>query len=264
MKLELDGRLRRVARLVRPITFYRASELAMIALVAVLAARLLWAVFTPVSPLGDWARSAAATPVALSGFLGFDPFFRNQPAGGAPVVTSLQLVLFGIRMNEASGGGSAIIEVPGDGQQSFGVGEEIMPGVTLKAVAYDHVIIARGGADEQLYVVQSGGGDAATPAPAADAGSAPSVSTIAGAVTATPRSENGLVTGVAIQPGGDAAAFAATGLQAGDVLLRVNGERVRALEDIATAVATNAGQGPVQMDVERGGQRITISREFQP
>lgn len=263
MRLELDGRLRRVARLVRPITFYRASELAMIALVAFLAARLLWAVLTPVSPLGDWARGASGEPAELSRFLGFDPFFRNQPAGGAPVVTSLQLVLFGIRMNEASGGGSAIIEVPGDGQQSFGVGEEIMPGVTLKAVAYDHVIIARGGVDEQLYVAQSGS-DAAVAMPAASAGGAPSISTIAGAVTATPRSENGLVTGVTIQPGGDAAAFAATGLQAGDVLLRVNGERVRALEDIATAVAANAGQGPVQMDVERGGQRITISREFQP
>lgn len=263
MRLELDGRLRRMARLVRPITFYRASELAMIALVAVLAARLVWAVLTPVSPLGDWAKSAGAEPVRLSRFLGFDPFFRNQAAGGAPVVTSLQLVLFGIRMNEASGGGSAIIEVPGDGQQSFAVGEEIMPGVTLKAVAYDHVIIARGGADEQLYVVQTGGGDSA-PAPAADAGGTPGVSTIAGAVTATPRSENGLVTGVTIQPGGDTAAFAATGLQAGDVLLRVNGERVRALEDIATAVAANAGQGPIQMDVERGGQRITISREFKP
>jgi general secretion pathway protein C len=264
MKLELDGRLRRLARLVRPITLYRASELAMIALVAVLAARLLWAVFTPVMPLGDWSRSTRGAPAEFSRFLGFDPFFRNQPTGGAPVVTSLQLVLFGIRMNEASGGGSAIIDVPGDGQQSFAVGDEIMPGVTLKAVAYDHVVIARGGADEQLYVAQSGGGDAGVAAPATDKGSAPSVSTLTGAVAATPRSENGLVTGVTIQPGGDAAAFAATGLQAGDVLLRVNGERVRALEDIAAAVVANSGQGPIQMDVERGGQRITISREFQP
>jgi len=236
----------------------------MIALIAVLAARLAWAVLTPVSPLGDWAKSTGAEPAQLSRFLGFDPFFRNQPADGAPVVTSLQLVLFGIRMNEASGGGSAIIEVPGDGQQSFGVGEEIMPGVTLKAVAYDHVVIARGGAAEQLYVAQGGGRDPAAPAPAADTGGAPSVSTIAGAIAATPRSENGLVTGLTIQPGGDTAAFAATGLQAGDVLLRVNGERVRALEDVATAVTANAGQGPVQLDVERGGQRITISREFQP
>jgi len=263
MRLELDGRLRRMARLVRPITFYRASELAMIALVAVLAARLVWAVLTPVTPLGDWAKSERVAPVELSRFLGFDPFFRNQPARGAPVVTSLQLVLFGIRMNEASGGGSAIIEVPGDGQQSFAVGDEIMPGVTLKAVAYDHVIIARGGADEQLYVAQSESGDRA-PIPTVDASGAPGVSTIAGAVTAAPRNENGLVTGVTIQPGDDTVAFAATGLQAGDVLLRVNGERVRALEDIATAVAANAGQGPIQMDIERGGQRITISREFKP
>ncbi|RHW16957.1 PDZ domain-containing protein [Sphingomonas gilva] len=263
MRLELDGRLRRLVRLVRPITIYRASELAMMALVALLAARLVWAVLTPVTPIGDWARGQIVQPANLSRFAGFDPFFRNQPAAGEAVVTSLQLVLFGIRMNEASGGGSAIIEVPGEGQQSFAVGDEIMPGVTLKAVAWDHVVIARGGADEQLYVAQGGSGDAA-PAPAADIASAPSVATIAGAVTATPRSENGLVTGVTIQPGGDAAAFAATGLQAGDVLLRVNGERVRALEDIATAVAANAGEGPVQMDIERGGQRITISREFQP
>lgn len=261
MQLRLDTRLARLVRALPPISVMRLGELAMSALVALLAARLVWAVVTPVTPVGDWAaqRVAAAPSLAIS----FDPFFRNAPESGPAVVTSLEFKLFGVRMNEASGGGSAIIEVPGEGQQSYAVGDAIQPGVILKAVAFDHVIVTRGGADEQLFLDQTGSGSAAAaPANAAPASGAAGIETLAGALTATPRSEGGIVTGVTVRPGADAAAFAATGLQPGDVLTRVNGERVAAIEDIVAIVSRVAADGPVQLDVERGGQRITISREF--
>jgi general secretion pathway protein C len=70
-------------------------------------------------------------------------------------VTSLNLKLFGVREDRASGRGSAIIGI-GDGQQrSFLVGDEVMPGVTLTAVGFDSVTVSRGGAPEQLFLDQS-------------------------------------------------------------------------------------------------------------
>jgi general secretion pathway protein C len=71
------------------------------------------------------------------------------------VVTSLDLALYGIRQDEASGRGSAIIATPDGVQRSFAVGEEIVPGVTLTAVAFDSVTISRGGVTEQLFMDQS-------------------------------------------------------------------------------------------------------------
>src|SRR3546814_6656978 len=40
-------------------------------------------------------------------------------------------------------------------QSSFAVGDAILPGVVLKAVAFDHVSIDRGGAEEQIFIDQS-------------------------------------------------------------------------------------------------------------
>src|SRR3546814_17326419 len=57
-----------------------------------------------------------------------------------------------IRLNEGSGMGSAIIENPDGMQSSFAVGDAILPGVVLKAVAFDHVSIDRGGAAEQIFI----------------------------------------------------------------------------------------------------------------
>ena len=81
-------------------------------------------------------------------FSSFDPFFRvtAPQAEGSEVITSLTLTLYGIRSNEASGGGSAIIGDADGVQQSLIVGQEIMPGVTLHAVAFDHVVISNNGA----------------------------------------------------------------------------------------------------------------------
>ena len=83
----------------------------------------------------------------------FDPFTRAPAANsGGQVVTSLALKLFGVRVNEASGLGSAIIATPDGVQGSFAVGDEILPGVTLKSVEFDHVTIDRGGAEETVFL----------------------------------------------------------------------------------------------------------------
>ncbi|WP_211325779.1 type II secretion system protein N [Hephaestia caeni] len=126
---------------------------------AVAVARLVWAIATPVGPLGTWQpRQPVDLPVGarLASFARFDPFYRTAPDDdGAQAVTSLPLKLMGVRINEATGLGSAIIATPDDVQTSYAVGDEITGGARLKAVAIDHVVIDKGGADELLYLDQS-------------------------------------------------------------------------------------------------------------
>ncbi|GAA3263278.1 hypothetical protein GCM10020258_28470 [Sphingomonas yabuuchiae] len=159
------------------VNVYSVAELALMAVLAVQGARLLWVIVTPVSPLGEWrplAPAIAGSPAAI--LEGFDPFFRLQGQQAAPAaVTTLQLTLFGTRLDEASGRGSAILAGPDGVQRSVSVGEEIQPGVTLKAVAFDHITIDRGGATEDLYLDQSDAPPAAAgaPTPAAPSVQAP-------------------------------------------------------------------------------------------
>jgi general secretion pathway protein C len=131
-------------------------ELVLLAAVAVQGARLVWALVTPVGPVGYAPIPGIA---AVASALSPDPFFGATQENGGAAVTSLPLKLFGVRVDEAVGRGSAIIATPDGVQSSFGVGEAILPGVVLKAVARDNVVIARNGADERLFLDQSVPGD---------------------------------------------------------------------------------------------------------
>jgi len=165
MRLALDPRARRLLRRVPRTTVYSAMELLLLSVLAVQCARLVWTLVTPVGPGGEWKAAAALRPPApaSAALLGsFDPFFRVNNQGAAPVVvTSLNLKLFGVREDRASGRGSAIIATPDGTQRNFAVGEEIVPGVTLTGVAFDHVTVSRGGTSEQLFLDQSSAAPAA-------------------------------------------------------------------------------------------------------
>jgi general secretion pathway protein C len=138
-------------------TAYSALELILLSLLAMQCARLVWTIVTPVDPIGDWKAASALRPAAASPSLlgSFDPFFRLSGDNAPVVVTSLNLKLFGVREDRASGRGSAIISTPDGQQKSFAVGEEIVPGVTLVAVGSDSVTISRSGTQEQLFLDQS-------------------------------------------------------------------------------------------------------------
>lgn len=133
------------------ITLADAASAVLIALIVVQAVRLFWAMVTPLGPIGDWRPRAAAS---VNVDPAFDPFFRSAPGGGS-AVTALPLKLFGVRLDSAMGRSSAIIATPDGVQSSFGLGEEVMPGTRLKAVLGDHVVLDRGGAEEQLFLDQS-------------------------------------------------------------------------------------------------------------
>lgn len=123
------------------------------ALAGLVAARALWLAVTPAGALG--LPLPAAVPPPAMALASIDPFFP-QEAAAADAVSGLDLVLLGTRVDAATGRGSAIIAAPGGQQQSIGVGDEIMPGVRLAAVAFESVTLDRGGVREQLYIDQSG------------------------------------------------------------------------------------------------------------
>lgn len=236
-------------------------------LLAVQVARLFWVVVTPVGPLGNWRAPSvnvvpASARVAL--FSGFDPFFRNdQPVPGAGNITSLSITLFGIRTNESSGGGSAIIAGEDGVQNSYGVGEEVAPGVILDSVAFDHVTLSRGGVRESLYLDQSVPAEtvnptagAAPPAPSASPDAALNAGTIQKAIGFAPRNEGGRVTGLVLQPRDDGTMMRLAGFQAGDIVVAINGRPVTSAADIAAQLRPGAR---LSVEIERGGSKVPIA-----
>ncbi len=272
----------RLRSLPRPSPFALFFSVALLAFLVQLA-RLVWVIVTPVSPVGNWRPATAvvlplATRQAL--FSGFNPFMRVGAADQGPaIVTSLQLELFGILLNGSSGLGSAIIAGSDGVQNSYAVGEEIQPGVTLAGVAFDHVIISRGGTQERVYIDQSvpaevvGSGastNAVAPANAAQPG--PSGATVSGAgnpprtaenlqkfVGLSPRTVNGKITGVVAEPKGDAAGYRAMGFLPGDIITSVNGRKITSASDAAFAQSQIKPGARLSLMVERGAQTVPLA-----
>lgn len=241
----------RVAR----IDGYRFAWWLLALLLAVQGVRLFWTVVTPVGPVGKWygARPLAA----LAGAPGFDPFFRLSGGSAAQAtVTSLALKLFGTRTDYSTGRGSAIIATPDGVQSSYAIGDEIVPGVKLKQVAVDFIVLDRGGTSEQLFLDQSIAAPVASPtgAPALP-GALPSAQAIQDLIAIAPRMDGARVTGLTLSPKGDAAAFRAAGLEPGDVLIAVDGRPVQNITDFGSL--PQGGSGPV-LQVERAGRTITV------
>lgn len=248
-----------------------------VAVAAVQAARLIWTVLTPLAPIGDW-QPAKTQMVPLAErpalFGGFDPFFKTQVSStNAEIVTSLPLTLYGIRTNEAAGGGSAIIAGADGIQASWTVGETIMPGAVLHAVAFDHVVISNNGVLEKLFIDQSVPAENVTPPlpSASAAGSAPvgansgasklNAQNLQQSIGFAPRSEGGRVTGLVVSAKDDGTMLSIAGLQKGDIITAINGRPVSAPSELAAQLRPGAR---LTLDVERGAQKIPVAIILEP
>ncbi|MFM9829668.1 MAG: type II secretion system protein N [Sphingomonas sp.] len=283
MRLNTIVRRDSAIRIARQVSIVRAAEVVLLAALAVQAARLVWTVATPVNPMGAWQLNEPGIDNGAADILGsIDPFFRLDPApqeGPATAVTPLQLGLFGIRLDSATGRGSAIIATPDGLQKAYSVGDEILPGLTLKAVAFDHVTLNRGGAEEALFIDQSGGdkqGALTTPAPAPGteplppsqsssserapgAGKGVTREEIQRDIGFIPRIDGGKVTGLTVRPQGTSDAFFRVGLQEGDVVTQIGGRPVTGAQDLERLVSSLANGGSVSLSVERGAQVVPIA-----
>jgi general secretion pathway protein C len=275
MRVPFGDKLQGWRRYARPVDWLGLVEKLLLAVLALQLARLIWVLLTPVGAFGPWeGRQAqllsASARQAL--FASFDPFFRTgAPQAGNGVVTSLALTLYGVRLNEGTGQGSAILATPDGIQNSYAVGDEIMPGVVLKAVSFDHVTIDRGGVEEQVFLDQSqtepaiGGpadgpgsapeGEVApSPVPGRDAPSADAVKRDIGFF---PRTQNGRVTGLVLSPRGPGFQYA--GFQAGDIVTQINGQPIGSAGDLASLQNQIVPGARLSLTVERGAVTVPIN-----
>jgi general secretion pathway protein C len=255
---------------------YQIAEFALIALLALAAAQTIPKPVAPLGPVGDWKASGSTSKGDESVLARFDPFFRTGAAtgGGPTVVTNLPIKLFGVRVNQAIGRGSAIIATPDGVQSSYAVGDEIMPGVKLKAVTFEGVTIDRGGADEQIFLDQSVAATVAQPSGAAPppsgqmvapvAAPAAAATALANEIALQPYTQKGQIVGFTVSPKGSGGLFRMAGLKEGDVLTAINGQPIRTSEDVTKAVASNTDTANMMLSVERGGKAMTLSARVKP
>lgn len=238
------------------------------------AVSLFWTLVRPMGPVGRWQASGnggvVADPLILTRF---DPFFRLQEAA-APSVTSLNLKLFGTRIDSAMGRGAAFVTTPDGVQNSYVVGDEIVPGVKLKSIASDNITLERGGTTEQLYLDQSVAAAVVQPgvspvpgvapppgAPAISSAPRPPLSprAIIEGINFVPRIERGVVTGFQVAPKGSSDAFNASGLQQGDIVTQIDGAPIRSAEGAMAAINGLAPEARVSFTVDRGGKPVVVT-----
>lgn len=255
-------------------------ELALIAVLVVQLARLLWTIVTPLGPTDTWQGRHAtflSAPQREQLFSSFDAFYRTPVASsGTANVTSLALTLHGIRVNEGSGLGSAIIAGSDSVQNSYAVGDEIQPGVSLKAVAFDHVTIDRNGIEESIFLDQS---EPVTPSvPDNQSEKEPSSPTVTQAETQRakgavilddiksgvgfgPRISDGRITGLLVSRKG--AGFETAGFRDGDVITQINGRPINAADDLAVLQNSLVPGARISLMVERGANVVPIAMIIQ-
>jgi len=245
-------------------------EIALLLLLAVQAARVVWIIAEPAGPFGTPVAEVASDSARdLSILKTFNAFALRGPAPVPSADDTSDLALRGVRVARG-GSGSAIISVGGK-QSLYWVGETLAPGAVLKEVAPDHVVIARGDRASRLSLVAmvpQPNATASVPsymlAPSAPEPAKPAV--VASVDTKKlieeaglrPRTQGGRVTGYTLLPRGAGEMLGRAGLAAGDVLVALNGnrltpERYSEIEQMLT------GTSQVQLTVERGNQTRTIT-----
>ena len=247
----------------------RVVEAALILLLLVQAGRLVW-LFA--APMPQGVQAQPLSEIDLGVLSRFDAFFRNGGGGGgggggaeAASADGGGLTLFGVRADGA-GGGSAIIGLADGRQVSVGAGEEVEPGLTLNAVAPDHVMLSRGGAPFRLDFpdMASGAAPVAPVAAAQSAVTAPEPASAEGVVVdpqrliaqagLRPRVQGLGINGLTVSASGDGGELRNAGLRSGDVILSVNGAALNSPQALAALRGQLADAPSAQIQFERDGQ----------
>lgn len=234
-----------------------------------------------------------ATPQSVSRFhfFGVTPPRPGSGAPGAPASTT-GLILRGTLADRDPNVGVAVLDGAGDGERAFRVGDEVLGGVKLVAVYADRVVLSRGGAEETLRLTRDTNpdpGNIVRPTPATVKGGATKAAVQPGGNVAAPAAaptelqrtvarlrdnpaelmqrvqvvpvlDNGKLSGVRVSASGaDAALLTQAGLQPGDVVTAVNGQRVDSVERGQQIVAGLSGANSVRVTVLRGGKPTDVT-----
>jgi general secretion pathway protein C len=218
----------------------------------------------PPRPAAD-VRAEVSLGAALASLRAAGLFGAAEGGASAAAerATTLNLKLRGVFA--ALGGLPALAILAVDGQdQAVATGKEVQPGVTLDAVAPDHVILLNRGARERLDLEEMG-----RPLTLAN-GDVPLTRQEINLALANPQSLGVQVkSGSGAQGGlvltrvsGDGVA-ARLGLQSGDTLRMVNGSPVNNVQDLAQLLAGNASVQRIILVGERQGKPLNLSFSLQ-
>ncbi len=257
------------------------AEAALLAGVAIGCAQLAWRIAAPenVEPLSDAGASETGASQALT--VAFhSPFAPLAGSEAAPDHSELAAIrLSGVRISSTPARSGAILTLADGSQRPFLVGYEVMAGVRLEAVAADHIVLAYDSGREVVSLDQPARTQAplfalTTPPPVLqprDGAPAWPGQTTAAAVSmnvtdgALLDAVSALAAGAHVEMrdggpygwriGSPPPALAAGGLNAGDLVVSVNGAGPR---DPAALVAA-ASRRPLEVVVERaGGRRLAL------
>lgn len=254
----------------------RLVEAALGLILLIQVGRLVWLFLAP-APAVQMAEAAPAQPVDMGVLTRFDAFFRTGAASslaGASGAEASQLRLFGVRAG-GEGGGSAIIGLADGRQLSVGVGEEVEPGLVLREVGPDFVTLGRGQSLSRLTFTETPTGAAppppppstdqvVTPSPAASPGAVVDPQRLMAQASLRPRIQGLGVNGFTVSSAGNASELRAAGLQAGDVILSVNGTALNSPQAIGALRGQLADAPSAQLQYERNGEMRTTTIRTRP
>jgi len=181
----------------------------------------------------------------------------GPPAAPAALSASVsQLTLHGVMGLGASG--AAIIAVGGGDQHLVRVGRDIVPGLTLIAIAADHVIVAERGQNVRLGFPEAGGAGLVSPVastPSATARRRGASDAVDYRLGLAPERSNGRTEGYRIRPDAVPATLEQAGLRAGDVVVRVGGTNLESPDDVERIPRELRGSDAVTIEYFRDGRR---------
>ena len=165
-------------------------------------------------------------------------------------------------MSGGPGGGSAIIAYAGGSQRLVSVGRDVLPGVTLREVRHDRVMLSGPSGPIELTFGRSIGAaqTAAAPTAGLPAADDPVRTTDSSARTLVralqPQRVAGRVVGYRVRSPAEIPLLQRAGLQPGDVLVSVNGNAIDGQERLTGIPAEIAGASAVEVEFDRGGRRM--------
>lgn len=229
-------------------------------LLAFQAARLAWILVEPAGPVGAIATPGATAPARPLASLD-DPFYRAGSGTGGAVPASLDgYLLHGVRIGMPHN--SAILAHDGR-QRAYRTGDTLAPGVVLAAVAGDHVVLRTAQGTSRLALAAAGSAAGARASTGTlPVAQAPAPARAAGAEPAQLIAQAGLLAhedgGYTLIPRGDDTALRQAGLQAGDVLLAVDGQPLTP-ERLAELQGSLSDRDGATLTVRRDGTVRTVA-----
>ncbi|HEX8443265.1 MAG TPA: hypothetical protein VF631_06435 [Allosphingosinicella sp.] len=179
-------------------------------------------------------------------------------AGGSGAGLSLQGVSGG-----GPSGGAALIQYQAGTQRLIRVGREIAPGMMLKSVGPTYAIASSGGGEVRLDLNRPGATPVSTastslPTAAPPAAIAERAETMDLRLGLEPVRTGGRTSGYVVRPGAGLARLGQAGLQAGDVIARVNGSELDEERLLELSSQMSSSQR-MDLDVIRGGRKLKLS-----